>query len=377
MRKITRFLLLSFAVHLLLIGGFALHLPQRTSERPPPLQVRLMPSPRVKATPQLVQSTPPAKHQRTHLPRRAPATIAAATPIKPVAEPQQPATDVRPSLIAVPPPGNSELQVAATPPSVAPPGNATSLSSSTIVAADGTATSPQNIKSDSAPQPDKPVEILRLPPQGEISYSLYYGAQRFEVGRTVQRWEITGDRYHLSSFSETGGLARLFVSQSFAFESRGDLTATGLRPESFSTRRTRSGTAEEARAEFDWTTMNVAIGNPAHSIALPPAAQDVVSFMYQLSLMRLTPGRIELPITNGWKMELRKFDVGAEEDLKTVGMGTLRVLPIRQVRQKDEESMDLWLAPDYKLLPVRIVFFNRQGEASGEQLVNKITVSNN
>ena len=93
--------------------------------------------------------------------------------------------------------------------------------------------------------------------------------------------------------------------------------------------------------------------------------------------MRLTPGRIELPITNGWKMELRKFDVGAEEDLKTVGMGTLRVLPIRQVRQKDEESMDLWLAPDYKLLPVRIVFFNRQGEASGEQLVNKITVSNN
>ena len=55
--------------------------------------------------------------------------------------------------------------------------------------------------------------------------------------------------------------------------------------------------------------------------------------------------------------------------------GTLRAVPVRQLRRADRETVELWLAPAYRWLPVRIRFYNREGEPSGEQLVTDIRVS--
>ena len=109
-------------------------------------------------------------------------------------------------------------------------------------------------------------------------------------------------------------------------------------------------------------------------MALPADAQDLISFMYQLGLQPLSAGRIEVPITNGWKLERYQLDIGAEEVLETP-FGTLRALPVKQVRRPGQESIELWLATEYRLLPVKIQFFDRQGDRSGEQLVSDIRVS--
>ena len=53
----------------------------------------------------------------------------------------------------------------------------------------------------------------------------------------------------------------------------------------------------------------------------------------------------------------------------------MRAVPVRQVRRANEESIELWLAPAYRWLPVRIRFFDREGQPSGEQLVSDIRVS--
>jgi hypothetical protein len=90
--------------------------------------------------------------------------------------------------------------------------------------------------------------------------------------------------------------------------------------------------------------------------------------------MPLTPGRIMLPITNGWKFERYELEVGIEEMLQTP-FGELRAVPVRQLRRANEESIELWLAPAYRWLPVRIRFFDREGQPSGEQLVSDIRVS--
>jgi len=116
------------------------------------------------------------------------------------------------------------------------------------------------------------------------------------------------------------------------------------------------------------------IGNPQRDVALPADAQDLVSFMYQLGLMPLAPGRIELPITNGWNLERYELEIGGEEQLQTP-FGTLRAVPVKQVRRPGQESIELWLAAEYRWLPVRIRFFDREGEPSGEQLVSDIRVS--
>ena len=135
-----------------------------------------------------------------------------------------------------------------------------------------------------------------------------------------------------------------------------------------------NGKSEKAAADFDWATETAAIGNPASNVALPAGTQDLVSFMYQMGLGELTPGRIEMPVTNGWKLERYELEIGIEQAVETP-LGSLRAVPVRQVRRAAQETIELWLAPAYRWLPVRIRFFNREGEPSGEQLVSEIRVS--
>jgi hypothetical protein len=186
---------------------------------------------------------------------------------------------------------------------------------------------------------------------------------------------VEQDRYRLTSVSHTTGVASFFARQSLEYVSVGRMTERGLRPEFFGSERLqRSGKSEAVAARFDWKAGTVTFGEPARNAALTPDAQDLISFMYQLGLGPVTPGYIEMPITNGWKFERYRLEVGTEETLDTP-FGALRAVPVRQVRAPDKESIELWLAPDYRWLPVRIRFFDRDGEPAGEQLVNDIRVS--
>ena len=333
MRKLGWFVALSLLAHLWFIYGVPFELP-RFESAPRTLEARLEPAPPL----------PPV------LPRVAPAPSR-----KPATEPNAsaPLPDAVPSSAAV---ARAQPAPAASETPEAPP-------------------APPPVVADAKPaaQPAPPL-ARRLPRKGEIVYALYLGNDRFNVGRTTQTWEISGDSYRLASVSETTGLAALFSRQRIAYESRGRLTESGLQPEHFTTQRVRSGKSEDATAEFDWRAASAAVGNPPRRVALPADAQDIVSFMYQLGLVPLTPGRIELPITNGWKLERYELDIGIEEMLETP-FGALRAVPVKQVRRAGQETIELWLAPAYRWLPVRIRFFNREGEPSGEQIVSEIRVS--
>ncbi len=345
-RKFACFIALSLLAHLIVFFGVPIVLPRSVAD-PPPLEVRLQPT--APPVPVLLRPKP-----RPHTaPKRAPAP-AVTTPI--LTAPSQiavaPVFDPAPPTIAEPaevePPPVTPVDIV--PPPLAPPA----------------AASPE-------PAP-APVPARRLPRKGEITYDLFWGNDKFSVGRTLQTWEINEDSYRLSSVSETTGLVSLFSRQRIAYESRGKMTASGLRPERFTTERVRSGRRENAVADFDWSKMTALIDNPQRSVALPADAQDLVSFMYQLGLLPLEPGRIELPITNGWKLERYELEIGGEVRLETP-FGELRAVPVRQVRRPGQESIELWLALEYRLLPVRIRFFDREGQPSGEQLVREIRVS--
>ena len=346
MRKLGYFVVLSVLTHLWLMYGVPIEMPQFDAP-PPVLEARLQPAP------ELPPIVPHVKPVITH---RAP------PPAKPRATPEPVMTSPSPS--AAPPIFVPEPQVAAAPAEAAPEGPA--VAAAPVV---------PEIKPESPPPPPRPL-ARRLPHKGEIAYALYLGNDRFNVGRTLQSWEINGDRYRLASVSETTGLASVFSRQRMAYESQGRLTAAGLQPDHFTTERVRSGKSEKAAADFNWAAASATIDNPARSVTLPPGAQDIVSFMYQLGLAPLTPGRIELPITNGWKLERYEMDIGIEEMLDTP-FGPLRAVPVKQVRRPGQETIELWLAPAYRWLPVRIRFFNREGEPSGEQLVTDIRVSEN
>lgn len=327
--------LVSLALHGLVISGTWMPVPQ-----PPgalqPLQARLAPSPELKRA----VAKPRARPARRAVPVPTPPvpTGTAASPIM-FPEPESDeefAEDVAPAPAAPEPPRQVAL---AAQPSVA-------------AAADG------------------------FPRRGRISYSLLYGEERGFIGRVVQTWEAENESYVLASDAETGGLLELIRPQRLRYLSRGKITAQGLRPEAFLMSRTRRGQNETAEARFDWSGGNLTYGHTRSrkSAALPAGAQDFLSFVYQFVLAPPAPGRYRVPITTGTRFQVYDIEVSAEQSIETP-IGTVRALPVKQLARAGEESVEIWLAAEYRYLPVRIRYYDREGNYAGEQMVNEIRVS--
>ena len=215
-----------------------------------------------------------------------------------------------------------------------------------------------------------------LPRRGTILFTLAYGRDGFIVGRAVQSWEAGAGRYKLASDAETTGVVDIFRPQRLRWLSQGKITPQGLLPESFLMSRTRRGKTEAAEARFDWSRESLTFGLATErtSAALRAGTQDIMSFIYQLGLAPPQPGRFLLPITTGSRFETYGIEVLPEENIETP-LGTVRALPVRQERRPNEESIEIWLAPEYRYLPVKIRYFDREGKLAGEQLAAEIRVS--
>jgi len=322
---------ISVVAHAALLAGSWLMPPEAPPELPP-LTARLEPLPPPPAPPVAGQRAP--QRQR----------VASAAP----------AAAVMPAVPDVPPAPATEP---AAPPAAAEP----------VVTASA---EPTAFRMPEAPP------LPSFPRNGQISYLLTMGSEQTPVGRTVQTWEFDGTQYRLGSQSESTGLIEMFRPHRYHYLSQGTLSEQGLRPERFLASVKRGSRSEESIAVFDWSAQRVRLGRLPQqtTVELPAGSQDLVSFMYQLALAPPAPGRIRLPFTRGSRLDIASFDVMAPEMIDTP-LGRLRAIPVIQVREPGRESLAVWLATDYRNLPVRIRFYNRDGEASGEQLVSEIKVS--
>ena len=336
-------LILSALAHALTLSGGWLHLPGKATE-PPPLQARLDPLPEIAPPPEpAIPTAPPAQ------PRR----IAAA--------PRAMASDTL-----------SPFPVLATE-ALAP-----EAAAETAQVEAPTAAPEPIVIADAAPSTFMPerAALKNLPRRGRIAYAIYMGTNKFEVARTVQSWETSADNYKLESTAGTSGMASVFRNEQRVFRSIGRMTEHGLRPDNFLSSRSRSGKTDESVAHFDWDKKHITLGrgDAQRSAALPAGSQDILSFMYQLSLAPPAPGRVQIAITNGTRFENYTLDVLTEETLETP-IGKIRTLPVKQVRREGVEGMEIWLAADYRYLPVRIRFIGRDGAPTGEQMVTEINIS--
>jgi hypothetical protein len=241
---------------------------------------------------------------------------------------------------------------------------------------------PEPIAVEPAPEPvavapTQATEPVRdLPPTGSISFEVFMGAGRFHIGRTVQTWEIGAQTYRLSSVSQTTGLVGFFRPNQLSYFTEGQVDASGFRPELFLVRRGRDG-ARQYGARFNWAAKELTLGSASdpRKVALPAGTLDVLSLIFQLVRSPLAPGRFQLNITTGNKLDVYTLDVGTEENIEAP-LGTIRTVPVRQVRTPGQESIEIWFAPERQYLPVRIRFLDRNGELSGEQIAADIASEN-
>jgi hypothetical protein len=80
--------------------------------------------------------------------------------------------------------------------------------------------------------------VLLVDHQGTIRYDLFYGSNRFLVGRSELTWDIAGGRYRLATSGKTIGLAALFYPFGMSSGSEGRVTESGFQPDLFFVDRT-------------------------------------------------------------------------------------------------------------------------------------------
>lgn len=212
-----------------------------------------------------------------------------------------------------------------------------------------------------------------LPKHAQLTFTAYKGTD-FPVGEARHSLEIGADKsYTLKVGMNTTGLASIFKTFELNQQSSGTLTAQGLRPNMYSETKNTSRGKEALDAKFAWEEKSLSFSNGSNA-QLPEQAQDIISFMYQLSQLPLDKGTLSIYISNGKKLERYELSVGEEEIIQT-RLGSLRALPLRKIHAQGEEGLDIWLGMEYRLLPVKIRQIDRTGKIAGEMVISEIRVA--
>jgi hypothetical protein len=328
-------LLASIAAHIALLLGTAwFDLERFEPLETLPLSARIVSMAPQEAAPTATPAAPAKPRVKRAAPRARPVP-AEPPPVSETPPPAEMAQETPPPVSAAPPPAASELPA---PPVAAEPALAAAIP---------------------------------FPARIDLEFDLARGTDQAPIGRVVHRFERDGKRYLIRSTTMATGIAALFVSGRYVQESRGTLTAAGLRPEHFSVRRGRVERTESA--DFDWpsTRATVSADGSSRDWTLRAGAQDQLSVLHQMSLLLGAPPS-SVMVTNGRLFFDMSMEIVGHEVVET-GMGFVQAIHVRSQRE-GIFRMDVWFAPDYGNLPVKVRMRDRRGEEI-EQVLAAMKVS--
>ncbi len=320
-------LLVSLAVHLLMLASAGSWWTPPAEEIPFPIEANLV--------------TPPAKVVAV-APQARPKAIQAAPVAPKTAETPEPSPPVAPEPEPVDAPPATVVAVAPVEPVIATP----------IPPSSPASPAPE----PAATEPALPPALRQLPERLNLRYAVRAGDGGFNLGQAIYSWQQRDGHYTLVSIAQATGLASLFVSGKLVQTSEGNITAQGLRPEQYWLSR---GERKQDTARFDWDARRLVQGNSG--VELPAASQDVLSFPFHLAM---TVGSLTtewtLAVTNGRKLREYQFRNLGQERLAQ-GASEIDTLHLQGSRS-GEGTLDVWLAPSRHWLPLRIRTLDQKGK---------------
>lgn len=214
---------------------------------------------------------------------------------------------------------------------------------------------------------------VSLPESAKLEYLVYYGDERFQAGRAVYLWEMLEDRYLLYTMVEATGLVALFFDGRLVQESEGKVLAEGLRPERYVMQR---GTASRSETvDFDWEagTALLARGGTTVPAEILPGVQDPASIIQQLAFFTGDEAGVHpVVVADPRKIEQHEVQIVAQETLDTPA-GYIPTIHLRKQVREDSAKVDVWLATERFLVPVKVQFRDRRGRLF-EQVVSAMSV---
>jgi hypothetical protein len=292
------------------------------------------------------------------LPDSQPIEVSLAPPQLPTPAPiPTPEPEVKPEQKPVTPKPSITAKPAELPPTPPPPLPAAPAETLTPVTA---APEPPPVIEQAQAEPlpvieDEPTLIPPAPKKVAIEFAGYKGSK----GSGKQTFTL-GENGHYTIVSELS-IPVFIISASIEQRSEGLITETGLQP---STYRQKVTSKNPQIATFDWVNKKVSMdsGKRVDVAELPAATQDRLSFMYQF--MFVPPlNEMRLSMTDGKKLKSYLYEFEGEDTLSTK-MGDLRTWHIAKASRDNDAKTELWLALDYRHLPVRIRVTEKDGSAT-------------
>jgi hypothetical protein len=219
---------------------------------------------------------------------------------------------------------------------------------------------------------EKAVERPPLPKRAELTFTINKGINGFRVGEAVHTLEIDDGRYVLHSVTKTVGLVKLFKSFELSQYSSGSYSKYGLQPEQFMEERKESSKTLRSTVKFNRTNLFADI-SPDTEVILPPDTQDILSIMYQFPPLQGAT-QASVSVCNGKNIDQYEFEIFPDEVIDTA-LGKLLTVRMSKVHPPNKEGLEIWLAREYRLFPVKIRYYERNGEVAGEAVITDIRVS--
>lgn len=343
-------LTISVAAHALLLGSTEWQWPaSHDVDEPPVIEARLVVAPAPVAL-AAVQPEPPPPPRPKASPRPAPARA----PAKPAAA--APASTPLPPLEA------------ADEPVILPAAGETVLDGYGPAAAAGesAAAAAQGAPADTAVGETYSTE--GWPTYGGIVFRVALGEGGLQVGEAVHEWWHDDSRYGMQVTLQTTGLVGLVRGFHYVQKSEGELGPQGLKPQRFQVE--QRGKAPES-AVFDWAAARVSIrrGERERRAAdIRPGDQDVLSLWHQIGIVGPTGLPTTLTVVSNKDAKVALLEQVGNETLR-LPIGRLDTLRLRAQAEDGKLTIDIWLARNYGMLPVRIRMVDDKGEVLDQQAV--------
>ena len=210
----------------------------------------------------------------------------------------------------------------------------------------------------------------------EIQYSkiiIDYDVKRSLDGNPVgvSRTEYTLDsdnHYSIKNEVEAKGFVSLFYWNKLVQTSDGLLTSEGLKPITY---HYQFGSKIDNVAFFNWESRTIVTtaNSKTNNFEMIDGSQDMLSFMYQF-MFEPPLTKMKIYIANG--KSYKSYDYAYIND-ELIEYETLKLetMHIAKYNYSNEERIDLWLAKDYRYIPVKIRKTEKDGSIL-EQIVKKI-----
>ena len=159
------------------------------------------------------------------------------------------------------------------------------------------------------------------------------------------------NHYSIRNEVEAKGFVSLFYWNKLIQTSEGFVTEDGLKPTNY---HYQFGSKIDNLASFDWDAKKVltTINGKVSEFEILDGSQDMLSFMYQF-MFEPPLTKMKIYITNGKNYKSYDYAYVGDEVIETE-TDKISTMHIAKFNYINEERIDLWLAKDYKYLPVKI-----------------------